>query len=394
MTPRKTICLLSFSPVAKDGRVLRHLKFLGEHYDLIAIGYGEDPSPFLPGVRLTWHEVKAPPGGKFRKLYRTLMRWPGRVIPSLDWVPDTMMPDWKEAQAILRGLDYDLFFGNDISALLLAVWQHRTKGKPFFMDYHEFAPLEASEKAWHRWFHGPHGGRLLKRYGRLAAGSSTVNPMFTERFERDFGFPSVSVMNAPVLIDLPPAAPRVDDRIHLVFHGAPQGDRNLDVLIRAMPLLDNRFVLHLLLSSGAEDGSLYRRLAAAAPPGRIVFEENVRPAGMVARLTGWDIGFNILTPLNYNHNHALPNKFFDYIHAGLASVCSNTVTASDFVSRYGIGWVLDAITPECIAALLLSLTPEDIAVRKAAALRLREQIHARAEEAHLVSLVQKILPAA
>jgi glycosyltransferase involved in cell wall biosynthesis len=305
-----------------------------------------------------------------------------------------MMADWREARDILAGLNYDLFVGNDISVLLLAVWQQRVKGKPFIMDYHEYAPLEASEKAWHRWFHGPHSARLLKRYGALTSGASTVNRMFAERFEQEFGFPSVTVMNAPELVELPPAPPRQDGVIHLVFHGHPEGDRNLDVLLRAMPLLNDRFVLHLMLTSGAEPDSIYRTLAAAAPPGRVVFEETVRPAGTVFRLAAWDIGFNILTPLNYNHRHALPNKFFDYIHAGLATVCSDTVTAAELVNVHGIGWVLDSITPECIAALLRSLSLEDIAGRKAAALRLREQIHARAEEARLVAVADKVLAAA
>jgi glycosyltransferase involved in cell wall biosynthesis len=393
MPARQTICLTSFSPIVKDARVLRHLKYLGAHYDLIAIGYGPDPSSALPGVTLRWHSLTPAWGSRWRRIFRTLARWPGRILPAFDWVPDNMMADWRAARDIVDAAEYDLFLGNDVSPLLLAVHQQKRTGKPFVMDYHEYAPLEAEEKRWHRWFHGPHQYRLLKRYGHRAAGSATVNAQFAVRFEKEFGFPAITVMNAPEEIPLPPVPPRTDDRIHLAFHGNAGGDRNLDALIRAMPLLDERFLLHLMLVSGAEPGSSFRQLAEAAP-GRVIFEDPVTPSQTVSRLVPWDIGFNILQPLNYNHRHALPNKFFDYIHAGLATVCSNTVTARDFVEQHDIGWVLPEITPKSLAGLLNGLTLEDIDARKAASLRLRTRVHAAGEEEKLVALVQSVLAAA
>jgi glycosyltransferase involved in cell wall biosynthesis len=388
---RRTICLLVLSPVIRDARVLRHLKFLGEKYDLIAIGYGADPSQALPGVSLRWHGLTPSRGGKLVKIIRTLARWPGRIIPALDWIPCRMMAEWRAAREIIAGLDYDVFIGNDVSALLLAVWQQQHKGIPFIMDYHEFAPLEAEEKVWHRLFHGPQMHRLLNRYGRQAAGNVTVNSIFARRFEEDYGFKAITVRNAPELQPLPFPAARADGRIHLVFHGHAGGSRNLDQLLRAMALTDDRFVLHLMLTSGGEPDSIYRKLASSTPNGRVIFEDTVAPADIVQRLAGWDIGFNILEPLNYNHRHALPNKFFDYIHAGLATVCSNTVTGRQFVEQYGIGWVLESVTPHSIAALLNSLSPADIDVCRQASLHLREELNAQGEEGRLLELVGGVL---
>jgi len=391
---RKTICVLSFSFIEKDARVLRHLKFLGEQYDLVAIGYGGDPSRMLPGISLRWHGVTPAWGGKCRRIIRTLARWPGRIMPACDWWPDRMMADWRAARDIVGEADYDLFLGNDVAPLLIGVWQQERRGKPFLMDYHEYAPLEAEEKRWHRWFHGPQQHRLLKRYGRRAAGSSTVNAQFAARFEREFGFPAITVMNAPELRPLPERPARSDPKVHLAFHGNAGGDRNLDTLLHAMRLLDDRFVLHLMLTSGAEPGSAFRNLAGALPPGRVIFEAPVSPGETVAKLASWDIGFNILQPLNYNHAHALPNKFFDYIHAGLATVCSNTVTAGEFVEKYGIGWVLPEVTAESLAGLLKGITAAELEKKKSAAWHLRGQIHAAGEESKLIAMVNRVLAAA
>ena len=393
MASRPVICYVRFACFTKEARVLRHLRFLGEHFDFICVGYGDDPSPLLPGVNLKWHPVQQAWGEMWLKIVRTLARWPGRILPALDWWPDRMMADWRAMKSIIRGLDYDLFMGSEMSPLLLAVWQESEKGKPFIMDYHEYPPLEAEEKRWHRWFHGPHNRRLLKRYGARAAGSSTVNTQFAARMREEFGMETITVMNAPELIELPARPENADGRIHLVFHGNPGGDRNLDKLMLAMNQVDDRFVLHLMLMSDAAPGSYWRQLAEQVQQGRIVFEDTVNPRQTVSRLVPWDIGFNILQPLNYNHRHALPNKFFDYIHAGLATVCSDTVTGRGFVEKHGIGWVLPAITPESLAGLLNRLTPAEIAEKKAAALRLRDQIHAASEEARLVDMVSSVLAA-
>jgi len=392
MNRRQTICVVSLSRIAGDARVLRHLNFLGQHYNLIAIGYGEDPTPRLPGVSLRWHGLQPAFGGRINKVVRTLLRWPGRIIPALDWLPDKMMADWRAVRDFVGGADYDLYMGNDVAPLLIGAWQQARKGKPFIMDYHEYAPLEAEEKAWHRWFHGPQMYRLLKRYGPRAAGSATVNAIFAEKYEQEFGFRPVTVMNAPELIELPPPAPREDGRIHLAFHGHP-GGRNVEALIQAMPLVDDRFLLHLMLVCGEGEREVYRQLASTSPAGRVVFEPTVAPSETVCRLSDWDIGFNILPPMNYNHSHALPNKFFDYIHAGLGVVCSNSIIARELTTQHGFGWVLPEVTPQTIAAELMSLTPADIAAKKAAALVWRQQVHAGTEEAKIVELARRALAA-
>lgn len=391
MNERKTICLLSFSAIASDARVLRHLKFLGANFDLIAIGYGDDPSARLPGVRLVWHQIQPAWGGKFRKIIRTLLRWPGRFLPAFDWYPDQMMADWRAARDIVATADYDLFFGNDVAPLLIGVWQRERRGRPFIMDYHEYAPLEAEEKAWHRWFHGPQMYRLLKRFGALAAGSATVNSIFADKFMTEFGLHPVTVMNAPELVELPPPEPRGDDRIHLAFHGNP-GGRNLEALIEAMSLLDDRFVLHLMVMSGAEAGSPFRQLAERAP-GRVIFEPTVTPSETVIALSRWDIGFTITPPVNFNERHALPNKFFDYIHAGLAVICGSSVIVGGLTEQHGFGWVLPDVTPQSIAERLRSLAPAEIAAKKSAARLWRTRVHASTEEARIVELARRALAA-
>jgi hypothetical protein len=43
MKSRPTICIISFSPIARDARVLRQIDYLAPHYDLAVLGHGASP---------------------------------------------------------------------------------------------------------------------------------------------------------------------------------------------------------------------------------------------------------------------------------------------------------------------------------------------------------------
>ena len=52
---RKRICILSFSHVYRDSRVLRQVEFLAPYYDISVIGFGE-----LPGRGVEWLPIDRP----------------------------------------------------------------------------------------------------------------------------------------------------------------------------------------------------------------------------------------------------------------------------------------------------------------------------------------------
>jgi hypothetical protein len=65
---RKSICIISYSDIANDARVLRQIQYLSPLYDLIIIGYSKPHEDYLPGDTIKWIEV---PRGK-RSIKRKL----------------------------------------------------------------------------------------------------------------------------------------------------------------------------------------------------------------------------------------------------------------------------------------------------------------------------------
>jgi glycosyltransferase involved in cell wall biosynthesis len=64
------------------------------------------------------------------------------------------------------------------------------------------------------------------------------------------------------------------------------------------------------------------------------------------------LGFSLEEDLGLNYRYALPNKIFDYIHAGIPVVVSDLPVLSKLVSKNGIGEILVERNPKSLAELI------------------------------------------
>jgi glycosyltransferase involved in cell wall biosynthesis len=384
---RGRACIISFSPIERDARVLRQLEYLSPQYQLCIIGYGS-PNPPWPGVE--WRPVPLK-SDLFTRALGLLLMVLGRLLPFLydRWY-------WLKAHHRLA-LQYalecqaDVYHANDWNALPVAAEAARRHKAKLVLDAHEFAPMEFYERLHWRIFYRPLVIHMLKRYAPRLDASTTVAPAIAERYAREFGFEPVTVLNAPKLV--PVEAHSVDPaNVRLVYHGGASPDRKLERLIETMALAHPRYSLHFLM---VDQESPYVRslkdLSARLVPERIHFHPPVPPAQIVQRIAEYDIGFYLLEPSNYNNSVALPNKFFDFMAAGLAVLIGPSPGMADLVKRYGFGCVTTAFSSAEAAATLNALDLEQIGVMRQAALRTAQLFNADTEMAKLVDLYRSVL---
>jgi hypothetical protein len=107
-----------------------------------------------------------------------------------------------------------------------------------------------------------------------------------------------------------------------------------------------------------------RALAARTAPGRVHFEPPMPPEQVVPTLSAYDLGIHVLPPLSFNHRVALPNKFFEFMFAGLAICVGPSPEMARVVREHGCGVVVPSFDPLDIAEHLARLSAADIDAMK------------------------------
>ncbi len=80
-----------------------------------------------------------------------------------------------------------------------------------------------------------------------------------------------------------------------------------------------------------------------------------RPYAELMKITEMaNLGLLMDKAVNQNHELALPNKLFDYMHAGTPILSNRLVEIEKFIVQYNIGIIIEDITPEGIASSIMA----------------------------------------
>jgi hypothetical protein len=131
-------------------------------------------------------------------------------------------------------------------------------------------------------------------------------------------------------------------------------------MIRMMGYVDERFELTFMLAPGSR-GYLDKLRRAAQDHERIRFVDPVPMRHIVRAISAFDVGVYLLPPANFNQLHALPNKFFEFVQARLATAIGPSPEMARLVERHRLGVVAEDFSARSMAAALNGLTAAEIA---------------------------------
>jgi hypothetical protein len=248
----------------------------------------------------------------------------------------------------------DAVIANDIPALPVAA----RLGPPVVLDAHEFAPDQLTDRWWWKQLITPFIRWQCSTYLPEVAAMTTVSPGIADAYDHEFGVRSSVVTNVPPFADLEPTP--VGDPVRVLHHGVAAPGRGLEQMIRLAHLLEERFVLDLVLVD-AKRGFRDHLIRQARGNPRVRFLPPVPMSELVATANGYDIGLFLLPPINVHRRYALPNKLFEFIQGRLAVAIGPSPEMAAVVRRYGCGVVAPDFTPESLAEELNALDAEAIA---------------------------------
>ena len=226
----KTVAVISFTNLDTDPRVNRQIRFLCNHYHVIAFGMR---SPGIDGVRfvpLTFPRLPFLPRKRW-KMMRRILRLT-RNFEKYYW----NLPDPRQTTEILRQYRFDLILANDIDSLPAAL--EGAQGAKVVFDAHEYAPLEFEDQLSFRLFYQKYNEYLCNTYIPKTDAMLTVGPRIAEQYEEDTGVKPVVITNAPEYENLEPTLLKEGKPIRLVHHGGAIKSRKIEKMIRMMDSLD------------------------------------------------------------------------------------------------------------------------------------------------------------
>lgn len=392
--------VLSLTHIPTDGRVLRQIAALVHAgFDVTAIGLSgaSGTKTLLPDAvaMATMTGCNAPMAGPAPSYVAIdAAQWSSRaLLPALPWlVVARLAPrlrstaaDQLPGIALLKQRLQDLLnsmpggppplvIANDwqaLPALSAAVRRHGVIGH---YDSHELAAEEHADRfAWRLLF--PPTIRSIEAQGLAACRSvSCVSPGIANALQERYQLailPAV-VRNVPVGQPVPPRQPGTP--IKVLFHGLLKSGRGLEDLIKGTAHWPDGFnlVIRGRATNAAYAKTLERRIAMA-PPGRITLEPMVPQADVVATASMADVGVLPYDTSLAENRFALPNKLFEYLHAGIVPVVPADSDAAQLLADYGVGFAIDFTDPSNLGAQLGRIDPVSIWQQK-------RKVHAAAGE--------------
>jgi len=149
----------------------------------------------------------------------------------------------------------------------------------------------------------------------------------------------------------------------LVYSGTISHARGIDTLVRGLAYLPDAHLV--IVCVPYPHPSVPALLAIASELGasdRIHIVPPVDQSHLVHYLSGADVAVHPLPCGSPTHDQALPNKLFEYTHAGLPMVVSDARLMADFVTRNNVGEVFVAGDPrsfsDAVAKVLGSPAPD------------------------------------
>jgi glycosyltransferase involved in cell wall biosynthesis len=246
----------------------------------------------------------------------------------------------------------EIIWANDLDVLWPAVLMKRLRGTRIIYDSHEYFTegegLTGRERIKAIWT------RIEERCIPHVDLFITVNESIAEIYRKKYNREVFVQRNMPILEEDESERVELFETKTVVLQGAYiDPDRGGMELVEAFQYLEG--IQLLIVGAGKDLENMKRRIV------ELQLEEKVN---VLPRMSYFELkqltqrvhlGVSLDKPLHLNYTLSLPNKLFDYIHAGLPVLVSNLVEPAGIVNEFKVGDVIEEVTPKAIAVGILKV---------------------------------------
>ncbi len=287
----------------------------------------------------------------------------------------------------------DLLFANDLDTLLPNYLVSRTKRIPLVYDSHEYF-TEVPEL-----IERPFVQKTWKRIERYVfpklTDIITVNRSIADLYQSEYHKELTVVRNISPLHSTANIKSRKElglpeDKHIIILQGAGINmQRGAEEALEAMQFMEDTILL--IVGDGDVISSLKETAQQPEYRGKVMFVAKQPMAQLFHYTANADLGLTLDKDTNINYRYSLPNKLFDYIHAGIPILASPLIEIKRIIDEYQIGCTIDSHEPQHIAEKMHFMVTDTTAraVWKKNLKHAAEKLNWEAEEKTLLNMLQK-----
>jgi len=184
----------------------------------------------------------------------------------------------------------------------------------------------------------------------------TVSPGLASHHEKIIGIGSLVVPNYYSRTMGRTSEASRSGPVRFVFVGRFDPHRGIDRLAGSWDVDPAVATLDMYIPDGPGRG--YLKKIAGTGPGRVRFRDAVDPAKIIDTVASYDVG---VIPYDYPHpySEASPNKFGEYLAAGVAVMANRQGFTSEVIERFGLGAIFDWADDSSFISAIRTLSARD-----------------------------------
>lgn len=246
----------------------------------------------------------------------------------------------------------DLLFSNDLDTLLPNYILHKITGVKLIYDSHEIfcevpelIETPFKKKIWEKL-----EAFIVPQLKHCITVNNSIANWFRNKYKVDFKV----VRNIPDIPEIKNLKNRkelglaADKKIILLQGAGINIQRGAEEAVEAMQYVDGAILL--IIGGGDVFKTLQTMTRDLKLENKIMILGKMKPDELMHYTRNADIGITLDKDSSINYHYSLPNKIFDYIHAGLPILASPLPEIKALIEHYQIGLLIDNHEPKHIAS--------------------------------------------
>ena len=279
----------------------------------------------------------------------------------------------------------NLLFSNDLDTLLPNYLLSLLQQKTLVFDSHELfseiPELVTKPRIKNFWLY------LEKKLIPKLKNVITVSNSIKNHYLNLYGVSATVVRNIPKIQKIEPKEFDVntDEKKIILYQGAVNIGRGIELMIDTMPLLDK--YLFIVIGDGDILKELKEKVKLQNLNNKVKFLGKKSPEELKKLTLSASIGMSLEEDLGLNYRYALPNKVFDYLHANIPVIIADLPEMRALIEKYSFGEILTERSPEVLAKIIKQMTTKSYKKELAMA---KEKLNWSKEKKKLTSIFFKL----